>query len=70
MPVQFILRCRCGHSADLAYDDWEKAKDMMSRAKCSLCGAAGIPALSVVRVKSQGRADTQQQRIERQTGRR
>ena len=70
MPVQFTLCCRCGHSADLAFDEWEAAKDMVRRARCSVCGAKGLPALQLDRVHFLSQAETERQRIERQTGRR
>jgi|TARA_R110000744_G_scaffold380265_1_gene500488 hypothetical protein len=67
MPVQFTLQCRCGHSADMSFGEWEEAKDMVRRARCTICGGSGR-ALSMHRVEFLSEAETERQRRERITG--
>ena len=69
MPVQFTLRCRCGHSADMSFAEWEEAKAIVRRARCAICGGKGR-SLSLHQVKFLSQGETEQQRIERKTGRR
>ena len=67
MPVQFTLQCRCGHSAEMSFGDWEKAKDMVRRARCTVCGGKGR-SLSMHRVEFLSEAETERQRREQVTG--
>ena len=51
----------------MSFGDWEEAKDMVRRARCTVCGGKGR-ALSMHRVEFLSEAETERQRVERVTG--
>jgi len=53
----------------MSFAEWEEAKAIVRRARCAICGGKGR-SLSLHQVKFLSQGETEQQRIERKTGRR
>lgn len=50
MPFHCTVRCRCGHTGEFRFPNWQTGHEMLRRARCTVCGAKGTETLTIGRV--------------------